>query len=187
MAIYSPAYDKTMGIEGGWANDPDDKGGETWKGIARKMHPEWGGWVIIDSSKADPKFPECLKQSTALEMMVRAFYKSQFWNKLNLDQVNDQAIANELFDTAVNCGTGIAATFLQRALNVTNRNGKDYPDLMVDGSVGLKTVGALNAHPRPAQVLKVLNVLQGEKYISICEHNPSQEKFMSSWLSRVAV
>jgi lysozyme family protein len=122
-----------------------------------------------------------------LEKLVRAFYKAEFWNSLNLDGINDQRICNELFDTGVNCGTGVAAMFLQRALNVTNRNQKDYPDLPLTATVGPKTLQAVNNHPRPLQLLKVLNVLQGAKYINICEANKSQEGFMSSWMSRVAV
>lgn len=185
MADFNLSYTLTMGNEGGYANNPNDRGGETWKGIARKMHPEWGGWNIVDHQKSMPGFPQNLRSVSALESFVRAFYKEQFWNKLSLDSVNEQSIANELFDTAVNCGPGVAATFLQRALNVTNRNGKDYADLVVDGAIGKKSVEALNTHPRPKQIFKVLNILQGEKYIGICEANPSQEIFMTSWLSRV--
>jgi lysozyme family protein len=113
------------------------------------------------------------------------FYKVKFWDYLKLDQVNNQKIANELFDTSVNMGQGIAALFLQRSLNVSNRNGKDYPDLQLDGAIGPVTINALNNHPRQEQVLKLLNTLQGARYISICEANPSQEIFMTSWLSRV--
>jgi lysozyme family protein len=187
MADFKDAYGKTMGHEGYYANNPNDRGGETWKGVARKMHPAWGGWPIVDAAKKQPGFPGSLKDNQQLELHVRAFYKEQFWNKLSLDAVTHQGIAEELFDTAVNCGPGVAALFLQRALNVTNNRGRDYPNLVVDGAIGAKTVAVLNHHKRPADVLKTLNVLQGNKYIEICEARESQEEFYRGWLNRVGL
>lgn len=184
MADFKIAYKITMAHEGGYANNPNDSGGETWKGIARKKHPNWPGWTLVDRAKQGD-FPTNLTSVPNLQNLVESFYKIQFWDFLKLDQINNQRIANELFDTSVNMGQGVAGLFIQRALNVSNRNGKDYPDLQVDGNVGSVTVNAVNNHPRPDQLLKLLNTLQGAKYIGICEANPSQEIFMTSWLSRV--
>ena len=36
MADFRLAYKKIEAAEGGYVNDPDDKGGETYKGISRK-------------------------------------------------------------------------------------------------------------------------------------------------------
>jgi lysozyme family protein len=33
-------------MEGGWANNPADSGGETFRGIARNFHKSWPGWAI---------------------------------------------------------------------------------------------------------------------------------------------
>lgn len=184
MADFKTAYKITMTHEGGYANNPADTGGETWKGIARKKHPDWQGWQLIDKAKHGD-FPANLYSIPNLQNLVESFYKVKFWDYLKLDQVNNQKIANELFDTSVNMGQGIAALFLQRSLNVSNRNGKDYAELQVDGNIGPVTIATLNNHPRPEQVLKLLNTLQGARYISICEANPSQEIFLNSWLSRV--
>lgn len=186
MADFKTAYKITMAHEGGYANNPNDSGGETWKGIARKKHPDWPYWATIDHYKQKPDFPANLVDAPGLQQGVELFYKIKFWDYLKLDQIGNQKIANELFDTAVNMGQGIAALFIQRSLNVSNRNGKDYPDLQIDGNVGSITVNAVNNHPRPDQLLKLLNTLQGAKYIGICEANPSQEIFLNSWLSRVS-
>lgn len=120
-----------------------------------------------------------------LQDLVLSFYKEQYWDALSLDQANSQEIANECFDTGVNCGTGTASLFLQRVLNVSNKNGQYYPELELDGNLGPVTIAALNKHPRPKTVLKALNCLQGARYISICEHNPSQEVFFHGWMERV--
>lgn len=187
MADFSIAYAATMGHEGRYANNPNDRGKETWKGISRKNFPRWSGWSLVDSCKGSKSFPENLRDNQQLEQLVRAFYKMEFWGRLSLDQVLDQSIANEMFDTAVNCGVGVAASFLQRALNVLNRSGRDYANLVLDGQIGTRTVAVLNGHRRPADVLKVLNILQGNKYIEICEARESQEEFASGWLSRVSL
>jgi len=48
-------------------------------------------------------------------------------------------------------------------------------------------LAAVNQHPRPALLLKLLNVLQGYKYVEIAEATKTQEKFVASWFSRVAL
>ena len=36
-------------------------------------------------------------------------------------------------------------------------------------------------------LLKVLNILQGNRYIEICERNPSQEQFFFGWIANRVV
>ena len=189
MADFKIAYQKTMGHEGGWADDPDDSGGQTWRGIARNKHPNLAGWTIVDSIRVNRTkeiFEPLLTASESLKEAVLDFYKRQFWDVMKLDQVRFQDIAEELFDTGVNMHHETVVEFLQKALNATNRNGRDYPDIDEDGKMGNQTLRVLNGHPRPKQLLKLLNCQQGVRYMEICRRKPSQEKFMNSWLSRVA-
>ncbi|GAA4434576.1 glycosyl hydrolase 108 family protein [Pontibacter saemangeumensis] len=188
MATIKPALAITLAHEGYYANDPTDTGGETYRGIARNHNPNWSGWSIIDAHKKKAGFPANLKEvMSSLELYVARYYKAAYWDVNNLDLVTDQAIACELFDTGVNMGVNIAAKLLQEALNLCNRNQKDYPDMKVDGQIGPLTLRTLNSHSRPKSVLKALNVLQGQRYIYICERKPSQEKFFMGWLERVTV
>jgi lysozyme family protein len=53
MADFEIAYGETELREGGYVNDPVDRGGETHRGVARKFHPDWSGWKIIDQIKQD--------------------------------------------------------------------------------------------------------------------------------------
>lgn len=190
MADFNMAYQKSMKIEGGYANDPDDSGGETWKGIARKYHPDWSGWSIVDRitlNRTKAEFEHLLFADKDLQERVLNFYKGIFWDVMKLDSVKNQAIAEEMFDSGINMGDEVVVEFLQKALNATNRNGRDYPDIDEDGKMGNQTLSVLNEHPRPIQVLKLLNCQQGTRYMDICRKKPSQEKFMTSWLSRVAL
>lgn len=191
MANFDLSYKKVKKLEGGYANDPDDTGGETYKGISRKNFPGWAGWQYVDTIKGSDKnratIDTLLENQPALQELVLAFYKKEFWDTLNLDHFQDQDIADEVFDTGVNMGTYIAAVFLQKALNVLNRNQLDYADLPITGKVGALTTEAVNLQNRPGEVLKVLNCMQGARYIEICLANPKQEKFLRSWLNRVSL
>lgn len=192
MATIESAFRITAGHEGLYANNPRDTGGETYSGVARKKWPNWQGWPIIDAIKkrvgTDPKAinREAVKDTT-LSKHIKDFYFINFWMPNRLGELNSQAIANELYDTGVNMGTGRAAMFLQEALNLTNNNGVSYPNIEVDGKIGPITLKFANQHPRTELLLKVLNMLQGEFYLKIMRSNPTQEGFANSWFSRVTV
>lgn len=86
-------------------------------------------------------------------------------------------------------GVGIPGRWLQRALNVLNRNGADYADIGVDNAIGNGTIGALRSLIRvrgkavaEEVVLKVLNGLQVARYVDITEGRKPNEAFMLGWL-----
>lgn len=188
MADFKPAFNKTLQFEGRYSNDPDDAGGETYKGISRRYHPDWDGWERIDSLKEGPNFPANCEADPDLEEEVKDHYRQFYWNRFLGDEIPEQNIAEELFDTAVNLGVGRAVSFLQQGLNVLNRNETLYADLVVDGSLGPKTLGILKAYlenDRPDILFKIMNVLQGKHYIDYMTQSPVQEKFARGWFSRV--
>jgi lysozyme family protein len=188
MADFNEAYDITLGHEGTYDNDPDDKGGETYKGIARNYWPDWSGWDVIDKAKDYSNFPNNLSGNSDLDESVRNHYKEHFWDIFRGDDIPVQFLANELFDTGVNMGTKRSVTFLQVALNVLNRNGKLYPDIDEDGNFGDNTFNALKTYLKtdPASLLyKMLNVLQGKHYIDYMRKDPTQEKYARGWFNRV--
>ncbi|MBN8852209.1 MAG: hypothetical protein BGO55_00510 [Sphingobacteriales bacterium 50-39] len=183
MADFEIAYKATIRVERGYANNPNDTGGETYGGVSRNNWPQWSGWKIIDELKGKPGFGAALQANKDLQAAMRGFYQVNFWDVLRLNQVQDQPIANELFDLAVNCSSKIAALFLQRSLNVLNKQGKFYPDIVVDGVVGAGTLNAL-AKANQKDVLKCIVALQGARYIGIAENRASQEEFMAGWIRR---
>ncbi len=190
MARFETSLALVLRHEGGYVFDPDDPGGETYRGIARRYHPDWPGWAIVDGHKAEGgDFPARLGADEALQAQVAEFYRINFWNRLWGDRLPDQALADELLDTAVNMGVRRAVAFLQEALNLLNRNQHDYLDLAEDGLLGPKTLAALHtclAHDG-AHLLKLCNLLQGMHYIDTARRNPVQEKFLRGWLSRVSI
>lgn len=186
MADFSIAFKFTLGHEGGYSMDPNDPGGETIYGVARKKNPAWEGWALVDNFKKDVNnFPKNALADSAVMSHVKQLYKKQYWDVHLLDTVNSQEIANEIFDTGINVGTGKAASFLLLALNLLNRQQKDYADVPEDGKIEAADIALLNAHKRPQNVLKTLNGLQFMHYYTITKSKPDFEIYFNGWLNRV--
>lgn len=131
MAKFIDAYKKVLNNEGIYSNDPDDAGGETYKGISRKANPNWDGWISIDAiKKAHPTtFKGILKKTPELEKKVQELYKDKYWDCFELDDVPSQLVAEQMFDTAVNQGQTAAIKFAQRVLDL-RETGKWSLDLL---------------------------------------------------------
>lgn len=168
--------------EGGYVNDPTDRGGATKYGITEAVARQNGYRGAMKDLPLDT---------------AKSIYRKTYWTNPRFDQVNriNATIAEELLDTGVNCGVGFAKPTLQRALNLLNNQAKEgWPDLVIDGIYGPATLNALSTFLKKRgkdgeKVLySVLNIMQGNRYIEIAERNPSQEKYFFGWvLNRVVV
>lgn len=191
MTPFEKAFAKLSLIEGGYGNNPKDSGGETYRGIARKRWPNWEGWARVDALKEDAIFPANI-EAIDFEESVTAFYRKNFWDVMRLDDVAaiSERAALEMFDTYVN--TGVAGRFLQRELNALNRQQKDYPDIIVDNSVGPGTLAALRSFlairkDGEAVILAGLNAQLHQHYLELVEGRQKDEEFFYGWvLQRVA-
>lgn len=172
---FDAAFEHTVGIEGGYSNNPDDLGGETMYGITKALASKYG--YVGDMRK--------LPMDTA-----KYIYRHEFWDKMRLDDVATLSVpvATEMFDTGVNMGSGIAVGFLQQALNAFNRRGTLYPDVKEDQSIGASTLGALRLFfakrgAKGGQVLlKTLNSLQAARYIYLSQTRQANEEFVFGWI-----
>ncbi|WNO53247.1 glycoside hydrolase family 108 protein [Stakelama saccharophila] len=168
--------DELIDREGGFVDNPDDRGGPTCWGITQATARRCG----YDGPMRD------LSRGRA-----RLIYRRQYWTAPRLDAVARRApqLAAELLDSGVNMGPAVAAAFLQRALNALNRGASDYPDLATDGRIGPRTLAALDAFlttrgTRGEQVLiKAVDALQGERYLHLAERRPANETFLYGWLA----
>ena len=104
--------------EGGYVNDPDDPGGETNFGIAKRSHPD----VDIKNLTKDG---------------AKEIYYQDYWMKNRVPQMPDD-LKHIYFDMSINQGRGRDVKILQKAANAKGAN------LKVDGGLGPKTIGALN-------------------------------------------
>ena len=168
-------------IEGGYVNDPSDSGGATNFGITEKVARQNGYTGDM--------------RDLPIEFAFNV-YVEQFWNRLQLPTIQDlsEMLAEEIADTGVNMGINRAAIFLQRSLNVLNNQEKYYPDLVVDGQLGQKTIRALSEYLAHREtegeivLVKMLNSLQGAFYVELSERRVKDEKFIYGWfVNRVKI
>jgi lysozyme family protein len=177
MAKFEIAESITGKNEGGYANNPSDRGGETYAGIARKFWPNWNGWTEIDQikstqGKSAATINRFAKNNPLLVKEISRFYKANFWDANKLDQFNDQQIANTVYDFGVNAGTRKAAKVLQDVLGVTQ-----------DGIIGNQTIAKVNGG-NPKAIYTAYNCKRKE-YYQLLASNPTQHQFLNSWLSRL--
>ncbi len=156
----------------GYAHHVDDPGGMTNYGITRVAARANG---YKGSMKEIP-----------YDIVLR-IYVRKYWVRVGADKIVDQEIAEELFDTAVNCGVSVAVAFLQRTLNVLNAKERRYLDLKVDSRFGPKTERTLRQCLEIAPwyklcVLRALDSLQCVRYIDLAERHVKFESFMAGWL-----
>jgi len=173
---FEKAWALTGKAEGGYVDDPNDSGGATNWGVTERVARAHG----YTGDMRD------LPKEKATEIAKKAY-----WDVMYLDQIAElsEDIALEIFDTGFNAGTSRAGKFLQRAVNVFNRRGVDYDDIVVDGAVGPNTAKALKAFldkrgdDGEVVIMRALNALQGEFYIALAERREKDETFVYGWFS----
>lgn len=167
--------DDLIGREGRYSFSINDAGGETMWGITAATARRNGYMGAMSM----------MPRSTAV-----AIYRNEYFVQPGFDKVYavSQPIAEEMFDTGVNMGTGLPGAWLQRVLNALNRQGKDYADVAVDGRIGPATITALRAFlgSRGADgetvIRRALNCQKGARYLDITEARPRNENFYFGWL-----
>ena len=129
MADIKKSWIKTSTNEAGYANNSNDAGKETWRGIATVFNPNWKGWAIIHKTISDlgitntldcPKevrqeIDKALYAIPELDELVMELYKTKYWDPLNLDNEQDQSLADMVFDAAVLTGVGKEKKSIEKA------------------------------------------------------------------------
>lgn len=118
MITFDEAFERLIGHEGGYSDNPNDPGKITMYGVTEAV-------ARANGYKGHMKL---LPLSVA-----KAIYKSSYWDKARCDDLPD-AVRFDTFDAAVNSGVGQAVKFLQRAAGVQD-----------DGVIGPKTLSAVRA------------------------------------------
>lgn len=175
MTDVNQLIDELIAREGGYVNDPTDRGGETNYGITASVARLQGYTGPMRDMPRD---------------VAAAIYKKLYWTRPGFDLVARiyPRVAAELFDTGVNMGPQKAGEFLQRVLNALSLG--STPHLTVDGAIGQATCNALGGFYRlrgmtgEDVLVHALDALQGARYVEICEKNPTQSKFLFGWLSK---
>ncbi len=161
MAELLPAFERMIRDEGGYVlhTVEHDRGGMTYAGIARNMHPKWAGWATIDQGGTPPA------------QLVRDFYKLHFWDDIKGDQITNQAVASDIFNFYVNTGRP-AKVLAQLVVGATP-----------DGAFGPRTVQMLN-DADPEKFVLSYAIAKITRYRDIVTRDRTQMKFILGWLNR---
>ena len=112
--------------------------GLTFFGIYQSAHPTLSIWNTINKAlKIEPNIKKAgaiLMKDSELLNQVNIFYKREFWDKMRLDEVDSQHIANEIFVFGVNVHWKTAIKVSQKLIGVE-----------ADGVIGPKTLAAINS------------------------------------------
>ena len=100
------AFNHLIINEGGYSDDPVDKGGKTIYGITSRDYPHQ--FTIIYQLFNEGNKALALKAA-------ENFYRKEFWNPL-YEEIPDSSLAFKVFDLSVNRGKGTAIKLLQRVL-----------------------------------------------------------------------
>lgn len=168
--------DGLVAREGNYSNHPSDRGGPTMYGVTEAVARAYG-------YSGDMR-------NMSREMAVD-IYKKKYWLDVSFDKVYVifKRVGEELLDTGVNMGPGVAGKFLQRALNLLNKQGSLYGDMTVDGIVGRMTIATLYSYRQQRGeagedvLLKVLDGFQLGRYADITEARPQNEDFFYGWVA----
>lgn len=172
MADFLKAFEETMKFEGGYGNDPHDPGGETYKGVARKMNSKWEGWTVIDLMKTKSAFPRILDSNVDLQNLIREFYMVNYWNKVSGDAITDQEIAESIFDFSVNAGISTSVKLAQIIVEASP-----------DGVMGQDTISKINRYTS-REFLAIFAIHKIARYVHICENRVESKKYFYGWVKR---
>jgi lysozyme family protein len=159
---FDNAFEKLIGHEGGYQNDPNDRGNWTSGviGVGELKGTKYGISAM--------SYPQLDIKNLTLEQ-AKEIYKRDFWGRFNALKLTD-GMQFMLFDAAVNHGPGNAVRMLQRAVDVID-----------DGHIGPVTMLAVSKITPRILLLK----FAAERLMFITRLR-SFDRYGRGWVSRVA-
>ena len=147
--------------EGGYSDNPNDRGGATNSGVTL---------AVYQSVYGKNKTKNDLKKMTNDQWDY--IFTKLYWNKWKADEIKNQSIANILVDWVWMSGYG------------TIKKIQSLFGLTADGIVGNKTISYINSHDQEEVFNKIWN-RRKQFYESLVKNNPSQKVFLKGWMNRL--
>lgn len=169
------AYQRTAKFEGGWADDPADRGGKTNRGVTEAT------WINYWRSRS--MTPPCTIRN-ATEAQTKQVLHDEYWAKGKCDKVGEVSsayLAAHLFDACVHHGLQRGQMLLQQALNYLGAA------LAVDGTIGTLTIASVREYSRNYHDALIASLLfqRAQYFDSIFRSNPSQLAYKRGWFRRL--
>lgn len=151
--------------EGGFVNDPHDRGGATNMGVTIATYEAYC------RRKGYPR-PTIQRLKNLSDEEWVEILKTMYWDKWQADNIRSQSVANMLVDWLWASG-GYAIRRVQQMLGI-----------QPDGVVGSVTLAAINGQDA-ADFFCRLKAEREQHFRSIVKRNPSQAKFLRGWMNRL--
>lgn len=162
------AIDALIEREGGFTNDPADRGGPTKYGITQATLARWRG------------HPVTVEDVQTLEVSeARAIYEAEYLTGPRIHEIPHPVLRDFVLDIGVMSGPAIAITLLQRCLH-----DEDGQALIADGVIGLNTLHALWGHDDLDHIITALVRLRVIERVDHVQHDPTQLKWLEGWVTR---
>lgn len=155
--------------EGGFVNDKDDKGGATKLGVSLRFLQKAGDLDFDLDGDGDIDIDD-IRLITSDD--AKNIYREYFYDPLQLDKLNNEKLALQVFDHSVNAGKKAAVKILQRLCGSK-----------VDGVIGPKTIAAANTFLDNI-ALRYADARK-EWYLDLIEQKPEFVKYQAGWIKRV--
>lgn len=167
MSHFDTIVLETLNYEGGYSNNPNDRGGPTNFGITQNDLANFRGHGVTAEDVKNMSIEE-----------AKTIYKTKYWDPCGLDSVINYKKALVIFDQGVLCGTKTSAKRAQSSINAIGK-GK----LLVDGVIGPKSIEAINQSDESQFCLEFIALTQ-HYFIDIVLRNQSQLVFLKGWINR---
>jgi len=128
--------------------------------------------IILACNKDIKRASSMLYHDYKLNVQIKHFCKSEVWDKMRLDEVKSQKIADELFLFAFHTHYITAAKVAQRVVNVE-----------ADGFIGTESLEALNSFDVNIFDM-VYDEREDEHYKTIIERKPYLQENYNGWRAR---
>ena len=158
--ITNSLISKIKKLEGGYVNDPNDKGGCTNSGITISTYRKYFG-----------KTKTCDDLKKLSENHWMTIFINGYWNKILGYKIKNQSIANLLVDWLWTSGV-YGIKYPQQVLGVS-----------ADGVVGPKTIAAINNYPNQKELFQKLWNRRKKHFEAIGKGKNA--KFLKGWLNRL--
>jgi lysozyme family protein len=180
MSLYEPAVEYVLEREKGLNENKDgrDPGGITNMGVSLRTLKEvpverlrtYGIPIYVDA--------DTIRDLTVAQ--VKAFYRGEFWDHAPFYAINNQDVANYLFDACVNMDIAPGIKCLQRAIWALER---DRSVILDDGILGLKTLEFVNGQNQFA-LLSAMRSERAGSYRVDAILKPQENIDLDGWLNR---
>ena len=167
MAKFEEFAGKLLQEEGGYVNNPLDKGDPTKYGVTLLVWKERGHDKDGDGD-IDAEDIKLLTEEDACEVA-----KKIFWDYFQADKINNQSVAAFIVDWGYNSGRKTVAKKLQQVLHIED-----------DGIVGDGTLNAINNADQHS-LFDRLKTSRHEFIENIIERKPDQIVFYKNWFNRI--